>query len=104
MEVSDNLFFFKPCRHKFCHLFFGTLNEASDQGRHCLKKKKNDLTSMLQYDKLIGYLIISPLQIYIHQMKPFYLSYDVALIQWITSCHKNCMTTHAITLWRVDIT
>ena len=22
-----------------------------------------------------------------------YLSYDVAVIQWITSCHKKCMTT-----------
>ena len=32
------------------------------------------------------------------------LSYDVAVIQWITSCHKNCMTTRVITLWRVDVT
>ena len=32
-----------------------------------------------------------------------YLSYDVAVIQWITSCHKNRMTTRYITLgyWRV---
>ena len=32
-----------------------------------------------------------------------YLSYDVAVIQWLTSCHKNCMTTRYITLgyWRV---
>ena len=31
------------------------------------------------------------------------LSYDVAVIQWITSCHKNRMTTRYITLgyWRV---
>ena len=27
------------------------------------------------------------------------LSYDVAVIQWITSCHKNHMTTHVIILW-----
>ena len=33
-----------------------------------------------------------------------YLSYDVAVIQWITSCHKNRMTTCVITLWRVDVT
>ena len=33
-----------------------------------------------------------------------YLSYDVAVIQWITSCHKNRMTTRVITLWRVDVT
>ena len=31
------------------------------------------------------------------------LSYDVAVIQWLTSCHKNRMTTRYITLgyWRV---
>ena len=27
------------------------------------------------------------------------LSYDVAVIHWITSCHKNRMTTRVITLW-----
>ena len=32
------------------------------------------------------------------------LSYDVAVIQWITSCHKNRMTTRAITLWCVNVT
>ena len=32
------------------------------------------------------------------------LSYDVAFSQWITSCHKNHMTTRVITLWRVDVT
>ena len=33
----------------------------------------------------------------------FRLSYDVAVIQWLTSCHKNRMTTRYITLsyWRV---
>ena len=33
----------------------------------------------------------------------FYRSYDVDVIQWITSCHKNRMTTHYITpgYWRV---
>ena len=32
-----------------------------------------------------------------------HLSYDVAVIQWLTSCHKNRMTTRYITLgyWRV---
>ena len=33
-----------------------------------------------------------------------HLSYDVAVIQWITSCHKNRMTTRVITLWRVHVT
>ena len=32
------------------------------------------------------------------------LSHDVAVIQWITSCHKNRMTTRVITLWRVHVT
>ena len=32
------------------------------------------------------------------------LSYDVAVIQCITACHKNRMTTRVITLWRVDVT
>ena len=33
-----------------------------------------------------------------------YLSHDVAVIQWITSCHKNRMATRVITLWRVYVT
>ena len=33
-----------------------------------------------------------------------YLSYDVTVFQWITSCHKNRMTTRVITLWRVLVT
>ena len=32
------------------------------------------------------------------------LSYDITVIQWITSSHKKCMTTHVITLWRVHVT
>ena len=32
------------------------------------------------------------------------LSYDVAVIQWKASCHKNRMTTRGITLWRVYVT
>ena len=32
------------------------------------------------------------------------LSYDVVVIQWITLCHKNRMTTRVITLCRVDVT
>ena len=28
-------------------------------------------------------------------------SYDIAVIQWITSSHKYRMTTRVITLWRV---
>ena len=31
-------------------------------------------------------------------------SYDVAVNQWITSYHKNRMTTLVITLWRVYVT
>ena len=33
-----------------------------------------------------------------------FLSYDVAVIQWITPCHKNRMTTRVITLWRECVT
>ena len=32
-----------------------------------------------------------------------YLSYDVVVIRWRTSCYKNRMTTRVITLWRVDV-
>ena len=32
------------------------------------------------------------------------LSYDVAVFQWITSCHKNHMTTRVITLLREYVT
>ena len=31
------------------------------------------------------------------------LSHDVAVIQWITSCHVTHMTTHAITLQRIHV-
>ena len=31
------------------------------------------------------------------------LSYDIAVIQWITSCHKNRMSTRVITLWRIYV-
>ena len=41
---------------------------------------------------------------YEYLMGKYYLSYDVAGIQWITSCHKNRMTTRVIALWRVCIT
>ena len=34
----------------------------------------------------------------------YYISYDVVVIWWIASCHKNRMTTCVITLWRVDVT
>ena len=27
----------------------------------------------------------------------------VVVIQWITSCHKNRMSTRVITLWRIDV-
>ena len=30
--------------------------------------------------------------------------YDVAVIQWVTSCHKNHMSARVITLWRVHVT
>ena len=32
-----------------------------------------------------------------------YLTFDVAVIEWITLCHKNCMTTCVITLWCIDV-
>ena len=35
--------------------------------------------------------------------KFFFLSYDVAVIQWITSRHKNRITTLVKTLWRVHV-
>ena len=34
----------------------------------------------------------------------FFLSYDVAVIQWLTSCDKNRMTTRYITFWHVHVT
>ena len=33
-----------------------------------------------------------------------HLSYDVAVFQWVTSCHKTHMTTRVITLRRVTVT
>ena len=45
--------------------------------------------------------------IYLHgsvEVDKIYLSYNVAVIQWKTSCHKNRITTRVITLWRVLVT
>ena len=39
-----------------------------------------------------------------HVYKKVNLSYDVAVIQWITSRHKNRMTTRYITLWQDQVT
>ena len=36
--------------------------------------------------------------------KYYLLSYDVAVFQWITSCHKNRMTTRVLTLLREYVT
>ena len=30
--------------------------------------------------------------------------YDIAVVTWITSCHKNRMAIRIITLWRVHVT
>ena len=42
--------------------------------------------------------------IYIIKIIMFIILYDVAVIQWITSCHKNRMTTRYIKFWRVHVT
>ena len=41
---------------------------------------------------------------FFHIVYNFFLSYDVAVIQWITSCHKNRMTSRVIILWHVHVT
>ena len=38
------------------------------------------------------------------KLQEIFSSHDIAVIQWITSCHKNRITTRLITLWRVHIT
>ena len=37
-------------------------------------------------------------------VKKIYLSYDVAVVQKITLCHKNHMSTPVTTLWHVHVT
>ena len=32
------------------------------------------------------------------------LSYDIAVIQWITLCHINSMTSQVTTLWGIEVT
>ena len=49
------------------------------------------------------YLLQSNCHVFLEDSK-ISLSYDVAVIQWITSCQKNHMTTRVITLWRVHVT
>ena len=39
-----------------------------------------------------------------HLCKILYLSYEVAVIQWMMSCLKNYMTTRVITFSRVHVT
>ena len=42
--------------------------------------------------------------IHLNKVNILYLSYDVTVIQWITSCNINRMTIREITLWRGHIT
>ena len=47
----------------------------------------------------MGYIFLT----YVRTMFDWDLSHDVA-VQWITSCHKNGMTTPVVTLWREHVT
>ena len=42
--------------------------------------------------------------IHLQKTKKYSLSYELAVIRWITSCNKNRMTTREITLWLVHVT
>ena len=42
--------------------------------------------------------------IHLKKLNILYLSYDTAVIQWITSCHKHHKTTRVITLRRDRVT
>ena len=51
--------------------------------------------------------IISGHTVHVYRVKietEIVLSLDVAVILWITSCHKNRMTTRVITRWHVHVT
>ena len=48
--------------------------------------------------------LIEPITTAADNILKIFLSYDVAVIQWITSSYKNRMTTHYITLWREQVT
>ena len=55
--------------------------------------------------KQISKVLIKMISLYDNEvLYYFYLSYNVAAIQWTTLCHKNQMTTRVITLWRVHLT
>ena len=51
----------------------------------------------------ILFLLLCTLYIYV-QLFYLHFSHDVAVLQWITSCHKNHMTTRVITLWGACLT
>ena len=58
-------------------------------------------TSYLHYNTKILNLMI--LKHRLHRADTI-SSCDVAVVQWILSCHKNHMTTRVITLWPVYVT
>ena len=51
---------------------------------------------------MVSGLVLSFLLCY--EKKYPFLSYDVAVIRWMTACHKYRMITRVITLWCVDVT
>ena len=72
----------------------------------CVGQKSYDKLMLTSFVHFINSVIFSDLTISLllatHHLS--FLSYDVAVIQWITSCYKNRMTTRVITLWRVHVT
>ena len=69
-----------------------------DEG-HILKNDATSISKSMNKIKSRRRIVLTgtPLQNNLGECK-FLLSYNVAVIQWITLCHKNHMTTHVITL------
>ena len=76
----------------------------------------SELTQTEKEGKYENNRVVSPESIPVHLNKMVYcnhpeiltksillLSYNVAVFQWITSCHKTHMTTRVITLWHVHM-
>ena len=79
-----------------------TLNGARGRGRCCTFNTDHELTLLSRVCCFHFFGVFLAFKWYYYSK--LFLSYYVAVIQWITSCHKNRMTTRVITHWRVCVT
>ena len=93
-HLGDSTLIFRGFRCDFKILFnlsMEFLFKSKHLGLYCLP---------MSYKKDARLIRVKNIFFFLHSS----LSYDVAVFQWITSCHKNRMTTRVLTLLREYVT